>query len=99
MADFLIKYNIENELGMITSTHEYMANNLEGGLSHPDALKLAKLQSKAVDAAKSGQLTSLPKGASDTIQLTCKIIRSIGTYTVTRRIRMTSIQRIQLLVS
>ncbi|PYI11718.1 rna-dependent rna polymerase [Aspergillus sclerotiicarbonarius CBS 121057] len=65
MAQFFIDFMKTDHLGMIATRHMILADQEDGGTSHPDCRRLAQLHSTAVDFSKTGipvQISDIPRG-------------------------------------
>ncbi|RAL03916.1 RNA dependent RNA polymerase [Aspergillus ibericus CBS 121593] len=65
MAQFFIDFMKTDHLGMIASRHMVLADQEDGGTSHPDCRRLAQLHSTAVDFSKTGipvHISDIPRG-------------------------------------
>jgi hypothetical protein len=55
IAEFAVKYIINDNLGLIAMNQRIIADQCEEGVFHPDCIKLADLYSQAVDYVKTGK--------------------------------------------
>ena len=67
MAQFFIDFMKTDHLGMIATRHMILADQEDGGTSHPNCRRLAQLHSTAVDFSKTGipvQINEIPRGSN-----------------------------------
>ncbi|PWY94616.1 rna-dependent rna polymerase [Aspergillus sclerotioniger CBS 115572] len=67
MAQFFVDFMKTDHLGMIAMRHMVLADQEDGGTSHPNCRKLAQLHSTAVDFSKTGipvQISEIPRGSN-----------------------------------
>ncbi|KAJ3404630.1 hypothetical protein HDU80_002570 [Chytriomyces hyalinus] len=70
ISEFIIFFMVNDRVGMIARRHLALADQRDGGSTHPDCLVYSELHNQAVDFAKSGKPASLahapkPRGRPD----------------------------------
>ncbi|KAK6334469.1 hypothetical protein TWF730_003683 [Orbilia blumenaviensis] len=64
IAEFFLDFMENDKLGVISIAHMVLADQLVGGVNHPDCIKCAQMASQAVDFPKSGvpvRMNELPR--------------------------------------